>query len=236
MKKIHYLQHVPFEDPANIFKWAKQNNIQIEGTKLYQNDSFPDIQSFDMLVVMGGPMGIYDEEEYPWLKEEKEFIKKAIDNDKLVLGICLGAQLIADVLGAKVYRNKEKEIGWFPVELTKEAKNSNIFKDFPNQFMAFHWHGDTFDIRAGAIHTVRSEACENQAFEYNDGRVIALQFHLETTPESAKKLIENSQEELKEKGKYIQSPDEMLNNKEYFEDIEKLLFQMLNKLVNLGNL
>jgi len=231
--KIHYIQHVEFETPANILKWANEKGHEITGTHLYKGENLPDLDQFDFLVVMGGPMGIYDEEEYPWLKKEKEFIKKAIENDKLVLGICLGAQLIADVLGAKVYKNKEKEIGWFPVELTEKAKNSKIFNDFPEQFTAFHWHGDTFDIPKGAIHTVRSEACENQAFEYNDGKVVALQFHLEVDKKAVERLIENSQEELKEKGKYIQSPDEMLKNNEYFEEIEKLLFEMLDNLKNL---
>ncbi len=231
--KIHYIQHVDFETPANILKWAEEKGHKITGTHLYENEKLPDLDQFDFLVVMGGPMGIYDEEKYPWLKEEKEFIKKAIENDKLVLGICLGAQLIADVLGSRVYKNKEKEIGWFPVKLTEKAKNSEIFKDFPQQFMAFHWHGDTFDIPKGAVHTVRSEACENQAFEYNDGKVVALQFHLEVDKEAVERLIKNSQEELKEKGKYIQSPDEMLKNTEYFEEIEKLLFEMLDKLETL---
>jgi GMP synthase (glutamine-hydrolysing) len=227
--KIHYIQHVHFETPANIFKWAKNKNHRITGTRLFLNESLPEIDQFDLLIVMGGPMGVYDEQIFPWLTAEKKFIEKAVKENKKVLGICLGAQLIADVLGAKVYKNRYKEIGWFPVFKTENAEKSEVFKDFPEQITVFHWHGDTFDIPSGAVHTVRSEACENQAFEYNK-KVIGLQFHLETTLESAKALIDNSVEELMEKGKYIQTPEEMLSKKENFHQIEKVLFNMLDRI------
>ncbi|HHG73948.1 MAG TPA: type 1 glutamine amidotransferase, partial [Persephonella sp.] len=204
--RIHYVQHVHFETPANIFRWVEEREHSIKGTKLFLNEKLPDMNEFDFLVIMGGPMGVYDEDKFPWLVEEKKFIEKAVKEGKKILGICLGAQLIADVLGAKVYKNRYKEIGWFPVYITKGAEKSEVFKDFPENFTAFHWHGDTFDIPEGAVHTVRSEACENQAFEY-EGRIIGLQFHLETNKESAQALIQNSVEELMEKGDYIQSPE-----------------------------
>ncbi len=231
--RIHYLQHVHFETPANILKWADEKNLQVKGTRLFFNEKLPPIDDFDMLVVMGGPMGIYDEKEFPWLVEEKKFIEKAISKNKKVLGICLGAQLIADVLGAKVYKNKYKEIGWFPVFKTEEAKNSKIFYDFPDSFTAFHWHGDTFEIPEGAVHIFYSEGCNNQAFEYNNGNVVALQFHLETNEESAKALIQNSVEELKEKGRFIQEPDYILSKKENFSQIETLLYRMMDRLTAL---
>ncbi|NPA13516.1 MAG: amidotransferase [Aquificae bacterium] len=229
--RIHYIQHVHFETPANIFKWAKDRGYSITGSRLFLNEGLPNLDSFDFLVVMGGPMGVYDDDKFPWLKEEKRFIEKAIQGGKKVLGVCLGAQLIADVLGAKVYKNKYKEIGWFPVEKTEEGKKSPLLKDFPDKFTAFHWHGDTFDIPDGALWTTRSEGCEHQSFEYNNGKVVALQFHLEVNPESVKQLIENSVEELMEKGKYIQSPEAMLNNKEAFLEIEKLLYTLLDQIV-----
>ena len=227
--RVHYFQHVPFETPANILNWAKERGHTIKGTHLYKNQPFPDFSSFDMLVVMGGPMGVYDEDKYPFLKKEKVFIENAIMLGKKVLGICLGAQLIADVLGAKVYKNKYKEIGWFPVNLTEEGKNSFIFQDFPQEFTPFHWHGDTFDIPKGAKRIAYNEATENQAFEI-EGKIVGLQFHLETTKESAKALIENSKEELKEKGKYIQTPEEMLSKDDYFTVIKHQLYNMLDKL------
>ncbi len=228
--RIHYIQHVHFETPANIFRWAEEKNYPISGTKLFLNEKLPPLEQFDFLVVMGGPMGVYDEDKFPWLTEEKEFIEQCIKADKKILGICLGAQLIADVLGAKVYKNSHKEIGWFPVYLTEEGKKSISFKEFPEEFTAFHWHGDTFDIPKGAVHTAFSKGCKNQAFEYNRGKVVGLQFHLETSEESAKALIENSVEELMEKGKYIQSSKEMLSDKERFSQIEKLLFRLLDNI------
>ncbi|WP_211325058.1 type 1 glutamine amidotransferase [Hydrogenothermus marinus] len=127
--RIHYFQHVPFETPANIENWAKEKGHLFKGTYLYKNQPFPDFSSFDMLVIMGGPMSVSDENKYPFLKREKIFIENAIKLNKKVVGICLGAQLIAEVLGSKVYKNKEKEIGWYPVYLTDEGKKSNIFKD-----------------------------------------------------------------------------------------------------------
>ncbi|WP_456465985.1 type 1 glutamine amidotransferase [Persephonella sp.] len=230
--RIHYIQHVHFETPANIFRWAEERGHGIKGTKLFLNEKLPDMNEFDLLVIMGGPMGVYDEDKFPWLVEEKKFIEKAVKDGKKILGICLGAQLVADVLGAKVYKNRYKEIGWFPVYKTKDAENSEVFKDFPESFTAFHWHGDTFDIPEGALHTVRSEACENQAFEY-EGRIIGLQFHLETNKESAQALIQNSVEELMEKGDYIQPPEEMLSKDQNFKEIEKLLTQMLDRFASI---
>ncbi len=229
--RIHYFQHVPFESPANILNWAKERGHTITGTHLYKNDPFPDFSSFDMLVVMGGPMGVYDDDKYSFLKREKVFIENSLKLGKKVLGVCLGAQLIADVLGAKVYKNKYKEIGWFPVNLTDEAKQSKVFKDLPDEFTPFHWHGDTFDLPKGARHIAYNKATLNQAFEI-EGKVIGLQFHLETTKESAKQLIENSQEELKEKGKYIQAPDDMLSKDDYFTVIKHQLYTLLDNFQN----
>jgi len=228
--RLHYIQHVHFETPANIYRWAEEKGYQITGTKLFLNEKLPPLDEIDFLVVMGGPMGVYDGDKFSWLTEEKKYIERAIKENKKVFGVCLGAQLIADVLGARVYKNKEKEIGWFPVQLTSEGKNSQLFSVLLEEFTVFHWHGDTFDIPAGAVHTVRSEACENQAFEYNHGNVVGLQFHLETDIQSAKALIENSVEELKDNGRYIQKPDEILSPVENFNRIKELLYSFLNKM------
>ena len=226
---IHYLKHVPFEGIGNIEKWALENNFSLSCTKLYENSDFPETDSFDFLVVMGGPMNIYEEDKYPWLKDEKVFIKKAIETGIPVLGICLGSQLIADVLGAKVYKNSCKEIGWFPVEFTEEALKTGVFKDFPRKANFFHWHGDTFDIPENCTRIGSNEACKNQGFVYND-KVVALQFHPESNYASIKKLIENCEDELKDK-KYIQSADFMLSQSEQFEQLEKILHKFLNNFI-----
>lgn len=226
--RLHYIQHESYEGIGNIENRAIAKNIAITGTKLYKNEKFPDTNNFDFLVVMGGPMNIYEENKYSWLKEEKKFIEKAINADKTVLGICLGAQLIADVLGSKVYKNKHKEIGWFPVEFTEEALKTTVFKGLPEKLDFLQWHGDTFDIPEGCINIGSSEACKNQGFIYKE-KVIGLQFHPEVSPISLKKLAENCMDEIKDE-KFIQTPEFMLSQKENFDKIEKFLYKFLNNL------
>ena len=227
--RVHFFQHVPFEPPVNIENWAKEKNISYAFTRFFNNEPFPDFSSFDALVVMGGPMGVYDEDKFPYLKKEKVFIENSIKLGKKVLGVCLGAQLIADVLGTKVYKNKEKEIGWFPVYLTEEGKNTKTFENFPDEVMAFHWHGDTFDIPSGYKKVFYNETTPNQAFISPDEKILGLQFHFEVSQESVKKLIENSLDELKEKGRFIQSPEEMLSKDYYFTVAKSNLYEMLDK-------
>ncbi|MBW4563844.1 MAG: type 1 glutamine amidotransferase [Mojavia pulchra JT2-VF2] len=226
--KIHYLQHVPFEGLASIERWAVNKNHSLSATRFYANDSLPQVDDVDWVVVMGGPMNIYEDNKYPWLTEEKRFIEQAIKKDKTVLGICLGSQLIADILGSKVYQGQYKEIGWFPIEITNEAKSSTIFDELPRQFTVFHWHGDTFDLPQGSTRLAYSEACQNQAFIYGK-KVLALQFHLESTKESVRQIIENCADELIE-DKYIQKPEEMLAMDNNFVEINTIMDSLLNNL------
>ena len=212
MKKlqIHCIQHVPFEGLGYIEEWIIMNGHNLSYTKTYESDKFPELKSIDWLVVMGGPMNINNEKEYPWLKEEKKIIKSAIDADKVVLGICLGAQLIASTLDAKIYSNLEKEIGWFPLSRTKEGAKSSLLKNFPEDLKVLHWHEDTFELPKKATLLLESVACKNQAFIYNK-KVLGLQFHLESTPTTLKKMILHCNDELVD-GKYIQKKGELLNN------------------------
>ncbi len=226
--KIQYFQHVPYEGPGYISDWAVKNGHQMTGTKLYEGQELPDVNDLDWLVIMGGSMSIYDEN-ISWLAGEKDFIKRAIDAGKTVIGICLGAQLIADVLGAKVYPNKEKEIGWWPVKLTPEGEKQPLLKDLPEEFVTFHWHGDMFDIPEGAVHLIASDVCSNQAFIFKD-RVLALQFHFETTESSVKDIIENSRHELVE-APHIEPEDRMISQAGYFmPDNNKRLEMILDRL------
>lgn len=135
------------------------------------------MHEFDWLLVMGGPMNIYEEDKYPWLSKEKRFIRDAIASNKVALGICLGGQLITDVLGGKVRKNSYKEIGWYPISLTPEGQKSRIFKVLPKKFIALHWHGNMFDIQPQALRTAESDGCSNQAVML--GEAVGLQFHLE---------------------------------------------------------
>ncbi|MGD0954214.1 MAG: type 1 glutamine amidotransferase [Methanotrichaceae archaeon] len=206
--RLHYLQHVPFEGLARIEDWAEDRGHEISRTLLFDGQELPGIDEFDWLVIMGGPMNIYEESKYPWLAREKRFIRDSIASNKIVLGICLGGQLIADVLGGKVRRNLYKEIGWHPVKLTPEGQKSKIFGVLPNTFMAFHWHGDTFEIPPQALRAAESESCANQAFAL--GKAIGLQFHLESSMDSVDHLIKNCSDELVD-GKYIQSQEEIVS-------------------------
>lgn len=225
---IHYLQHVPFEGLGSIETWATEHHHSLSATRFYQKEPLPGLAEFDWLIVLGGPMNIYEEDKYNWLRSEKLFIKEAITANKTVIGICLGAQLIADVLGAKVYKGEYKEIGWFPIELTEEAHSYPVFADLPQQFTVFHWHGDTFDLPPGANHLAQSEGCPNQAFIYNH-KVLGLQFHLESTPETVAQIIDNCRSEIVP-GKYIQSPPEILALPDRFWQINATMGQILANL------
>ena len=197
-------------------------------TRLYRGDTLPGDSDYDWVVILGGPMSVRDEARHPWLTDEKRFIEGAIRKEKTVLGICLGAQLIADVLGAPVYKNSHKEIGWFPITRTVESDESPVFGSLPKRFLAFHWHGETFDLPSGAVRMAESEACLNQAFLYGQ-RVIGTQFHLESTRESVEALLGNCSGDLV-RGKYIQSPEAMLLSPGEFRLLNQRMCEILEKL------
>lgn len=189
---IHFIQHVAFEHPGYLLQWAKENDHTISFTKLYDSIVFPTLDSFQMLVIMGGPMGVYEEEKYPWLKDEKSFIRTAIDAKKKVLGICLGSQLIAEVLGSQVYQHTAKEIGWWPVQKIAAHK---LTENLSQEFTTFHWHGDTFQLPANCQQLFTSRACNQQGFIYNN-HVAALQFHMEVMEDLLNNMILHEKHEI----------------------------------------
>ena len=208
--RVHYLQHVSFEDPGFILPWLQARGHQVTSTLLFQPDArLPLPDDIDALVVMGGPMGIYDEHDYPWLAGEKAFLRDCLAAGKYVLGICLGAQLLADALGARVHPASHKEIGWFPVyTLPPVARGTtmpswlpSVFRDHP---VVFHWHGDQFDIPPGAADILRTDANTSQAFQWNP-RVVGLQFHPEITPTLLDEMVRHGAPELAAPGPYIQT-------------------------------
>jgi len=227
--KIHCFQHVAYEDLGCITQWIELNNHQLSYSKFYTDYSIPEPEAYDWLIVMGGPMGIYDQKEFPWLTDEKKSIKKAIDQNKTVIGICLGSQLIADVLEEKVFKNVEKEIGWFPLNLTEISKT--LFGEkAKDKIMVFHWHGDTYNLPKNAIHLASSEGCINQAFLYKD-KVLGLQFHLEVTHQSLQEMIEHGRDELKP-GKFIQAEKDIRMQTEFIETNNQKMFELLNHFYN----
>ncbi|OPZ82799.1 MAG: GMP synthase (glutamine-hydrolyzing) [bacterium ADurb.Bin429] len=229
--RIHILQHVPFEDEGNIGAWARANGFPVTRTLLYDNEFPPDYELYDWLVVMGGPMSVTDEADYPWLKQEKRAIAEAIAQRKTVIGICLGAQLIAEVLGGKVVPSSEKEYGWYPVEMLPAGAANPLFHLFPTYFTAFHWHGEMVTLPDDVTHIARSEGCETQAFLFSD-RVIGMQFHLEITRPGINNLLKHCADDMTP-GPFTQRTEVILSRTDAMVEVHGLLVRLLGGLANL---
>jgi GMP synthase (glutamine-hydrolysing) len=223
---IYILQHVPFEKAGFIEIWAKSKCHKTITVEFYNAFSLPEIKDVDFLVILGGPMSVNDERKFGWLRKEKRFIEGYLKVNKPVLGICLGAQLIANVLGSKIYTGKYKEIGWFDVffKLNIEHSVKNIL---PEKLKVFHWHSETFDIPAGAVNFAESKAFPNQAFIYGKNAV-ALQFHLEMTSDSIKDILSNCEDDLQGKSPYLEDKHQILNNLELTGGTHLLMAKLLD--------
>ena len=229
--RIHCLQHVPFEGPAAIADWAATRGHRLTLTKLYAGEELPGVEEFDWLIVMGGPMNIYQDAQYPWLAGEKALIGQAVAAGRTLLGVCLGAQLLADRLGSRVFRGEHREIGWWPLHLAEAGRRSSLFAGLPEPLEAFHWHGDTFESPPGAVCLAASAACANQAFLY-DERVLGLQFHFEVTPASVRLLVKHCGDEIVP-GRYVQSAEQLLGVDEaVFAQLNRTLFTVLDRLAD----
>ncbi len=221
--RIHYFQHVPFEGPACIADWAKAQGHEQSFTRWYEHPHPPAPSQTDMLVIMGGPMGVYEEDKYPWLAAEKAYIRSCIDAGKPVLGICLGAQLIASVLGARVYPNDQKEIGWFPVQFHADIA--------PSPTTVLHWHGDTFDLPENAQHLAETPVCRNQAYIYRE-KVIGMQFHFEITMDALEGMIRHCGHELIPAA-CVQSAADIRAGAHHIAHTNELMFRLLDRLEKL---
>ncbi len=229
----YYLQHVPFEGPGYLARWAHEQGHEITPVTLWQGDSFPQLGDFDGLFVLGGPMNVDEEARYPWLAAEKIFLREAAAAGKAILGVCLGAQLLSVVLGGSVASNSGKEIGWYPVRLTRVGRAHALFRDFPAEFTAFHWHGDRFAIPPGGALTAESVACPHQAFVMGE-RVVGLQFHLEMTGESVASLIRHCPLDLAA-GPWVQTPKDLYAGLEpTMAESHRLLGTLLSRLGEAG--
>jgi len=220
--------HVPFEGPGIILDWIGEKGHKLHYTRFYQGDALPEASTVDLLIIMGGPMDVFDFHMHAWMEEEIAWVKEFINLGKPVLGICLGAQIVAAALGEEVYPGPHKEIGWHNLQFFPALGDYKIFKDLPTTRKVFHWHGDTFNIPEGATRIAVSQAFPHQGFFY-DNKVVALQFHLEVTPKSVRELVENCRDELVD-GPHIQSEKEILSEQNYFQSNQEVLYQILDYL------
>ncbi len=185
------LKNIATEGPGTIGAYLEESSTGFRVVELAEGEVPPPLDGFDSLVMMGGPMGVYEEQKYPYLKAGFSAVQEALSKGKKVLGICLGAQVMAHVLGARVYRGHAQEVGWLDIELTGDGVGDRRMRGLASapgggglseRFKVFHWHGDTFDLPRGAVRLARSDMYENQAFRYGTD-AYALQFHIEVTPQ-----------------------------------------------------
>jgi len=202
---IHIIQHVPFEGPGLIVPWAEANRREWKICKAWCQE-FPSPGFRDTIVLMGGPMSVWDSALHPWLTEEKAWLRKQLRNGRRVVGICLGAQLLAEALGARVFPNEVKEIGWMPVTWSNGARE--WLPELPRQTPVLHWHGDTFDLPEHACRLASTDVCRNQAFLKRN--TLGLQFHLEAGEIECGRMIENCGEDLCSASATIQARDALL--------------------------
>ncbi|UYZ60605.1 type 1 glutamine amidotransferase [Hymenobacter latericus] len=227
--RIHCLQHIPFETPGLISDWARQHNHQLSVTRFDQPDPrVPALEELDWLVVLGGAMSVHDDDRFGWLPAEKALIGQAIAAGKTVLGICLGAQLVAHALGAGVAPNPEPEIGFYPVQFTAEAQRHPLFAHAGAQATFLHWHGDTFSLPTGAVPLGASAACAQQGFAYGT-RVTGLQFHPEMTPEILEQMLLHDGHELVP-APHVQTAAELRRGMTHLGPSQRFLFGLLDAL------
>ena len=226
--RIHCIRHEVFEGLGCIEDWIRTKKFQLSYTRTFLDEAFPSTDDFDALIIMGGSASVYEELKYPWLRKEKKFIQEVILSGKYLIGICLGSQLIADAMGAKVYPGRQKEIGWYPLKFSAEARK--ILRFLPDQEIVFHWHGDTYDIPDGGINIGSSETTPNQGFLFLD-RIMALQFHCEMTPDSLPSIVNGAADDLNSPGPTVQSGKKILSSVKYCTTNNYLMVNMLEYLI-----
>jgi GMP synthase-like glutamine amidotransferase len=236
--RIHVFQHEVFEGLGAILPWAESRGHAVTYTQWFLGEGAPESETYDWLIVMGGSMGVHDDGQFVWLSEEKQALLAAVKKGKPILGICLGAQLLAHVLGAWVGQNRDKEIGWHPVQALgpaqgaaheaahevaqravnelghQGAKGNWLWDVFPESLTTFHWHGDTFELPPGSLHLAKSEGCQQQAFIFGE-KAVGLQFHPEVTSETVEALMAGCANDLTP-GPYVQTLAQLKGKPEYF--------------------
>ena len=209
--RVHWLQHVEYEGLGALEPCLSARGATLTCTRLFAGEPLPAPDDIDCLVILGGPMSVNDEATLPWLAPEKALIREVIARGTPVLGICLGAQLMATALGATVGPSPEREVGWWPVEAVPPppAPPFPVFP-FPAAVTGLHWHGEAFALPAGAVHLARSAGCPHQALQVGR-RAIGLQFHPEADPDWVRTVLAHSPGSLRP-GPYVMGRDDLLSN------------------------
>ncbi|MFA5215715.1 type 1 glutamine amidotransferase [Sulfuricurvum sp.] len=215
-------QHVPFENEAAIGEWSRSRGISYRIIRCWENEP---LEADDLLVVLGGSMSAYDDLDF--IRNEIEFLRRRIREGGKVFGICLGAQLLASAMGSRVYSSGTREAGWRNIELLPHPLTDLLDKTQ----CVFHWHGDTFDLPNNVVRIARNDAYENQAFATENGRIIATQFHFETTAESMEKLLNADGEYLRSDSVYVSDPQTIRQGVSNIFKSNQALFTLLDKWV-----
>jgi len=225
--KIICLTHANFELPGIIEPWAIENGHEFAIKMSYKGDTLPSADNIDCLIVMGGPQDAGDWNKFPYLEGEAKLIKEVIDQNKTVIGFCLGAQLIGEALNAATERSPEKEVGVYPITFTKEGMEDQIFSGFSETIDAIHWHGDMPGMPKDAVLLAGSEGCPRQIIRFKPS-VYGFQCHMEMTKKNIEGMIEACPDDLKP-SKYVQNADDLLE-KDY-DAINANLVKILNRLI-----
>ncbi len=214
--RVQIIQHSAADAPAAILPILDQLGHHVSITRLDRGDAMPEKVDHDVLMMFGGGTSLTSKEPPPWVEPEKNLIRRYVDRDRRVLGVCLGAQLIASALGAKVYRNREPEVGWHQVSKVDGADDTGVASSLPNRLTALHWHQDTFEIPPGATRLFQSPATRNQAFSIGD-HVFGFQFHFEANERTVRAFVAISSL-LQKEGRFVQSKEEILRGIEHYLD------------------
>lgn len=229
MTEILIFKHVPFEGPGTFSEELDKRGLKYREVNLYEGGAPKNLEGCGGLIIMGGPMNVYEEDEFPFLKDEDRLIKDALAKRLPMIGVCLGAQLMAKAAGAKVSKGVKKEIGWYPLHLTEEAATSPAFRMLPKEIEVFQWHGDTFEIPKGAVRLASSELFPNQAFRIGEN-AYAFQFHIEVTSDIIKNWIDINEEELAGVKDYIDSKKILPETKEKIDTLGRLAKNVYDQL------
>lgn len=226
-QRFHCLRHVNFEGLSAIQRWLDQQGYPIQTTNVRNGDTLPPVDDFDALIILGGPQSARQLDQHPYLYQEIEFIQSVLATNKPMLGICLGAQLIAHALGAPAEKSPEPEIGFFDCELTEAGKQDPVLGPLGTPFLVQHYHADMPGLNQQMELLATSQGCPRQAFKYGD-QVYGFQFHLEIDRNQAERMIEHAGDDLTQQRPFIQSAAQLLAGD--FEQVNQRLFTVLDRL------